>query len=164
MYVCMYACMYVRMGLCMYVRRSARKEREREENFSPTELQKNQITSTVDDVGLQEAPPIVIMSEARVYKYSLQTNERALCPLPELLPLHFSVLSSESLQHPLQQQQHRLIYPAISADEGNDTQLLISRARGIEDESSTLECAWPKADSTTVLPCMAYVASYVGEA
>ena len=31
--------------------RSAGKEREREENFSPVEMQKNQITSTVDDVG-----------------------------------------------------------------------------------------------------------------
>ena len=33
------------------VRRSAGKEREREENLSPMELQKNQITPTVADVG-----------------------------------------------------------------------------------------------------------------
>ena len=38
------------------VRRSPGKEREREETFSPAELQKNQITSTVDDVGLQGGP------------------------------------------------------------------------------------------------------------
>ena len=105
------------------MRRLAGNERKREKNFSPKELQKNQITSTVDDIGLQEAPPMVMTSEARRYKCSLQTNKRALCPLPESLPLHLSVLSSESLQHPLQQQQHRLIYPAISADDGSDTQL-----------------------------------------
>ena len=114
-----------RCGHCLAgegaVRRSAGKEREREENFSPAELQINKKNSTVDDVGLQEAPPIVMTSEARGYKYSLQTNKRALCPFPESLQPHLSVLSSESLQHPLQQQQHRLIYPAISADDGSDT-------------------------------------------
>ena len=105
------------------MRRSAGKEREKEENFSPAELQKNQITPTVGDVHLQEAPPIVMTSEARGYKYSLQADERALCPTSESLQPLLSVFSSESLQHPLQQQQHRPIYPAVSADDGSDTQL-----------------------------------------
>ena len=109
--------------MCMYVGRSLGKEHEREENFSPAELQKNQITSTVDDVGLKEAPPIVMTSEARGYEYSLQTNQQALCPLPESLQPHLPVIFSESLQHPLEQQQHRPIYPAVSADDGSDTQL-----------------------------------------
>ena len=76
------------------MKRSAAKERKREENFSPAELQKNQITPTVGDVGLQEAPPTVMTSEAWGYKYSLQVDERALSSSSESLQPLLSVYSS----------------------------------------------------------------------
>ena len=75
--------------VCIYMRRLTEKEHKGEENFSPAELQKNQITSTVDGVVLKEDPPIVITSEARGYKYSLRTNEQALCPLQSRYNLIF---------------------------------------------------------------------------
>ena len=93
------------------VRSMAEKARETRENFSPAEMQRNRITPKVGDVGLQEAPPIVMTSEAQGYKSSLQANERGLCPLSESLQPLLSVLSSESLQQPLSLQQQRPIYP-----------------------------------------------------
>ena len=38
---------------------------------------------------------------------------------------------------------------------------LISRARGLKDERSTLGCAWPTTQFTAVFPNLAYVESYV---
>ena len=83
------------------VRRTTEKARKARENFSPVEMQENQITITVGDVGLQEAPPIVMTSEVQGYKSSLQAEELRLCPLSDSLQPLLSVLSSESLQHPL---------------------------------------------------------------
>ena len=88
------------------VRRTAKKAQEEGENFSPAERQENQITSTVVDVGLQEAPPTVMTSEAQGYINSQQADELRLCPISELLQLLLSVFTSESLQQLLQQQQH----------------------------------------------------------
>ena len=50
------------------VRRSAGNESEKEENFSPAEKQENQISPSLRDVGFQEAPPTIMMSEAEGYK------------------------------------------------------------------------------------------------
>ena len=86
-------------------------------------MQRNRITPKVGDVGLQEAPPIVMMSEAQGYKSSLQADEWGLCPLSESPQPLLSVLSSESLQQPLSLLQQRPIYPALSADDGSATQL-----------------------------------------
>ena len=101
----------------------AEKAHETRENFSPTEMQEYQITLTVGDVGLQEAPPIVMTSEAQGYKSSLHAEELRLCPLSESLQPLLSVFSSESLQQTLALQQHRPNYPALSADDGSATQL-----------------------------------------
>ena len=73
------------------VRRTAEKARETRKNFSSAEMQENQITPTVGDVGLKEAPPIFMTSEAQGYKSSLQAEELRLCPLSESLqPLRSS--------------------------------------------------------------------------
>ena len=67
------------------MRRSVGNESEKEENFSPAENQENQITPSLRDVGLQEAPPTIMTSEAEGYKYSPQADATRLCPIPESL-------------------------------------------------------------------------------
>ena len=71
-----------------------------EKDFSPAEMLEKQITSSLCDVGLQEAPPSIMTSEAEGYKYRPQANCKALRPLPESLQPVLSAYSSESLQHP----------------------------------------------------------------
>ena len=100
-----------------------KKAREEGEYFSSAGRQENQITPTVGDVGLQEAPPTVMTSEAQGYINSQRADELRLCPISESLQPLLSVFSSKSLQHPLQQKQHCPIYPAVSAGDGSDTQL-----------------------------------------
>ena len=116
-----------RCGYCLTeegaVRRTTEKARETRENFSPAEMQENQITLTVGDVVLQEALPIVMTSEARGNKSSLRTEKLRLCPLSESLRPLLSFLSSESLQQPLSLQQQRPNYPDLSADDRSATQL-----------------------------------------
>ena len=105
------------------VRRTAEKVRETSEYFSPAEMQENQITPMVGDVGLQEAPPIIMTSEAHRYKNSLRAEKLRLCPLSESLQPLLSVLSSESLQHPLSLLQQHLILSVHSAHDESVTSL-----------------------------------------
>ena len=133
MYVNIFICIYtvsihIYIYICIYIytyilRRSAGNESEKEENFSPVEKQENQITPLLRDVGLQEAPPTIMTPEAERYKYSPQADATRLHPIPELLQPILSVFSSESLQHPLQHQQHIQLFPTVSADDGNEKQL-----------------------------------------
>ena len=83
------------------VRSMEEKAHGTRESFGPAELQSKRVTPKAGDVGLQEAPPIVMTSEAQVYKSSLRAEKLRLCPSPELLQPLLSVLSSESLQQPL---------------------------------------------------------------
>ena len=86
-------------------RTAGNKSRREEKDFSPAEMLEKRITSSLRDVGLQEAPPTIVTSEAEGYKYRPQANCKALCPLPESLQPILSAYSSESLQHPQQRQQ-----------------------------------------------------------
>ena len=63
------------------VRSMAEKACETRENFSPAEMQRDHITPKVGDVGLQEALPIVMMSEAQGYKSNLQAHSQSRCKL-----------------------------------------------------------------------------------
>ena len=106
------------------VKRPAGNEsRKEEKDFSPAEMLENRITPSLCDVGLQEAPPTIVTSEAEGYKYRLQADCRRLRPLPESLQPILSAYSSEPLQHPQQHQQHSQLFPQVSADDGGDKQL-----------------------------------------
>ena len=83
----------------------------------------SRITPSLRDVGLQEAPPTIVTSEAEGYKYRPQADCRRLRPLPKSLQPILSVYSSESLQHPQQHQQQSQLFPPVSADDGDDKQL-----------------------------------------
>ena len=106
------------------VKRTAGNEsRKEEKDFSPAEMLENRITPSLHEVGLQEAPPTIVTSEAKVYKYRPQADCKRLRPLPELLQPILSAYSSEPLQHPQQHQQHNQLFPPVSADDGDGKQL-----------------------------------------
>ena len=56
--------------------------RKEEKDLSPAEMLENWITPSLRDVGLQEAPPTIVTSEAQGYKYRPQADCRRLHPLP----------------------------------------------------------------------------------
>ena len=70
------------------VKRTAGNEsRKEEKDFSPAEMLENRITPSLHDVGLQEASPTIVTSEAEWYKYRPRADCRRLRPLPESLQL-----------------------------------------------------------------------------
>ena len=100
-----------------------------EKDFSPVEMLENRITPSLRDVGLLEAPPTIVTSEAEGYKHRPQANCKALRPLPESLQPIISDYSSESLQHPQQRQQHSQLFPPVSADDGDESNSHLSNER-----------------------------------
>ena len=139
------------------MKRMAGNESGREEkDFSPTEMLEKRITSSLRDVGLQEAPPTSVTSEAEGYKYRPQANCKALRPLPESLQPILSAYSSESLQHPQQRQQTSQLFPPISADDGDDNQLSSLEREALRTRGQPWDAPGPRCSLQECFPiwCM----------
>ena len=67
-------------------------------SFRLVDREDRRITPGIDDVGLQEAPPTTVTSEAKGYKSDPQAQEFRLCPSQESSTNLLSLLSHQ--QHP----------------------------------------------------------------
>ena len=93
--------------------RTEERAHETGKTFRLVEEEDRRVTPGNDDVGLQEAPPTVVMSEAVGYIRDPQAQGVRLCPSQE---------SSSNLLSLLSRKQHPTL-PALSAQVGSVTSL-----------------------------------------
>ena len=109
-----------------------------EKDFSPAEMLEKRITSSLRDVGLQEAPPTIVTSETEGHKYMPQANCKALCLLPESLATYYLCLLLRVFATPSTASATQTAFSSDICRQRRRQATLISRTTGLKDVRSTL--------------------------